>query len=305
MTGSLPPTLQIFERGWLSANGILFMGSEECMLVDSGYVSHAAQTVALVKHALKGRPLNGLLNTHLHSDHCGGNAALQELYPALQTYIPIGEARNVEHWDADGLSFHVTGQQCPRFRFEGLLQPGTTHRLGDLEWQVHGAPGHDPNSIVLFEPVSGTLISADALWENGFGVVFPELVGEPSFDEVAATLDLIEGLAPTVVIPGHGPAFADVSGALTTARRRLAGLATQPHRHARHALKVLMKFKLLEAQTLSTEQWRRWCTATPYFELIRARFFADQDLWILLDDVIADLVASGAAQRDPAHVSNA
>jgi hypothetical protein len=32
------------------------------------------------------------------------------------------------------------------------------------------------------------LISADALWENGFGVVFPELEGDDAFAIVAATL---------------------------------------------------------------------------------------------------------------------
>jgi glyoxylase-like metal-dependent hydrolase (beta-lactamase superfamily II) len=55
-------------------------------------------------------------------------------------------------------------------------------------WEVHAAPGHDPHSIILFDPISRTLISADALWENGFGIAFPELAGEPSFGEVAATL---------------------------------------------------------------------------------------------------------------------
>jgi hypothetical protein len=35
---------------------------------------------------------------------------------------------------------------------------------------------------VLFEP-QGASISADALWENGFGVVFPELEGADAFEK--------------------------------------------------------------------------------------------------------------------------
>ncbi|MDP9898200.1 MBL fold metallo-hydrolase [Variovorax ginsengisoli] len=295
----------MFERGWLSANGVLFKGSEHCVLVDTGYVSHASQTIALVTQALEGRPLDRVVNTHLHSDHCGGNAALQRHYPALQTYIPAGEADHVAQWDEDRLSFRVTGQQCPRFRFDHVLQPGSDQWLGDRAWQVHGAPGHDPHSIILFEPASGTLISADALWENGFGVVFPELVGEPSFDDVAATLDVIESLAPRTVIPGHGRIFSDVANALATARRRLNGLASQPHKHAWHALKVLMKFKLLEVQALSAENWQQWCRDTPYFGMIQSRFFGDRGLSALLEEVLADLVASGAARRDhDGRVSN-
>ena len=43
----LPPGMQVFERGWLSANNILFTGSGTTTLVDTGYVTHAPQTLAL------------------------------------------------------------------------------------------------------------------------------------------------------------------------------------------------------------------------------------------------------------------
>jgi glyoxylase-like metal-dependent hydrolase (beta-lactamase superfamily II) len=168
------------------------------------------------------------MNTHLHSDHCGGNAALQERYASLRTEIPPGDADAVAQWDEAALSYRATGQRCPRFRVDGLILSGQRRRLGMHDWEVHSAPGHDPHSIVLFEPESLTLISADALWENGFGVVFPELVGEPSFDEVSATLDLIDALKPKVVIPGHGRVFGDIAAALDRARRRLDGLVSDP-----------------------------------------------------------------------------
>lgn len=109
---------------------------------------------------------------------------------------------------------------------------------------------------MLFEPGSRTLISADALWENGFGIVFPELAGEPSFDQVASTLDLIETSAPAWVIPGHGKVFSASTTALSTARRRLDALANDPRKHARHAIKVLLKFKLLEWQAVELERER-------------------------------------------------
>jgi len=73
----LPAGVQVFERGWLSSNNILLTDADSATLVDSGYFSHAAQTLALLEHALAGRALDRLVNTHLHSDHCGGNAALQ------------------------------------------------------------------------------------------------------------------------------------------------------------------------------------------------------------------------------------
>lgn len=300
----LPAQLHVFERGWLSSNNILLVGRDETALVDTGYATHSGQTLALVDAGLGDRPLDRVLNTHLHSDHCGGNAALQQRYPRARTLIPPGEADLVRSWDEDALSFRATGQQCPRFRFDGLLMPGQDVVLGDLPWQVHAAPGHDPHSIILFESGSRTLISADALWENGFGIVFPELAGEPSFDEVAATLDLIEALEPVCVIPGHGSVFNEAAEALSLARRRLEALSRDPVKHARHALKVLVKFKLLEVQTTSVEEWKAWFRSAPYFDAIRARFFASSSLDELNAEILAELAKAGAAFADEGQVQN-
>lgn len=303
MKPRLPDGVTVFERGWLSSNNVLLDG-EEPALVDSGYVTHAAQTVALVEEALGGRPLARLVNTHLHSDHCGGNAALQQRYASLPTDIPPADFDAVARWDEAALSFRDTGQQCPRFSADGVLLAGQLRRLGRNDWEIHGAPGHDPHAVLLFEPRSRTLISADALWENGFGVVFPELVGEPSFDDVGATLDLIAALHPTSVIPGHGSVFDDTPAALGRARRRLEGLMSDPTRHARYAFKVLIKFKLLEAQHLPEIEWHAWRDRTPYLRTIHSRFFPGWEFPVFAEDVLNELVRSGAAARSARGILN-
>ena len=266
--------------------------------MDTGYCTHSAQTLALVQSALGGRPLERILNTHLHSDHCGGNAALQQAWPQVHTAIPPGQAAHVRDWDPYALSYTPTGQECPQFRCDALLQPGTEELLGDRPWQVHAAPGHDPHSIVLFEPQDRILISADALWENGFGVVFPELDGADAFEEVARTLDLIEHLAPRTVIPGHGPVFHDAPRALGVARRRLDGFASNPGKHALYAAKVLLKYKLLEWQRISLPDLRAWTDATPYFGTMHQRHFGDRGQAEWLEGLMDELVRSGAARRE-------
>jgi glyoxylase-like metal-dependent hydrolase (beta-lactamase superfamily II) len=249
MTPLLPASMRVFERGWLSSNNVLFTG-EQTALVDSGYVTHAPQTLALVRHALGERPLDRLLNTHLHSDHCGGNGALQAAY-GCHTAIPALEADTVAAWDEEALSFRATGQQCARFVFDALLAPGQVLELGGAQWNVLAAPGHDPHALLLFCPGEGILIAGDALWENGFGVIFPELAGEPGFEEARATLDLIATLDARLVIPGHGRMFTDVAGALQRAYSRLDYLSADPKRNAENAVKVLVKFLLLERQRLN------------------------------------------------------
>jgi glyoxylase-like metal-dependent hydrolase (beta-lactamase superfamily II) len=304
-TQGLPPGITVFERGWLSANNVLFHGAGRTALVDSGYVTHAGQTVALVGQALAERPLDLLLNTHLHSDHCGGNAALQAQYPAVETLIPPGQAEHVRHWDPVALTYVPTGQQCPRFRMDSLVQPKSEILLAERIWQVHGAPGHDPHSVVLFEPVSRVLISADSLWANGFGIVFQELEGQEAFDEVGTTLDLIESLEPRIVIPGHGPVFTDFDAALAAARRRLDSFVKDPMRHAAHAAKVLLKFKLLELQRQRMSDLQRWAAATPYVEMVHRLWFSSLTLPAWIEQLADFLVNSGAARREGEWLENA
>lgn len=302
---ALPAGVHVFERGWLSANNILLTGDGPTTLVDSGYCTHAPQTLALVGHALHGRPLDLLLNTHLHSDHCGGNAALQAAHPGVRTWIPPGHLQQVRQWDAVALTYVPTGQSCPRFHVDEALRPGSVVHLGAQTWQVHAAAGHDPHSIVLFEPHSRTLIAADALWENGFGVVFPELEGDQAFDEVGRTLDLIESLAPACVIPGHGAVFTQLDRALVVARKRLEGFIASPAKHARHAAKVLLKFKLLEVQSFSRQALHEWAMAAGYLDLIRRRWAPDTDLAAWVEALADDLVGSGAARRSDDRLLNA
>jgi glyoxylase-like metal-dependent hydrolase (beta-lactamase superfamily II) len=293
---TLPAGVTVFERGWLSANNVLMCDKHSATLVDSGYVSHQAQTLALVQNALQGRALDQLANTHLHSDHCGGNQALQAAYPALKTWIPPGLAPEVQAWREDALSYKPTGQTCPAFTFSDLLRPGDCHRWGDMDWEVHAAPGHDPHSVILFAPEHRLLMSADALWQNGFGVVFPELVGIAAFDEVAQTLDLIERLDPAVVIPGHGSVFTDIAPALVLARSKLAAFAQNPERHARYGTKVLLKFKLLEWGRISKTDFCDWALQVPYLSDLHQRFGQGHDVPTWLDMMLAELARSGALE---------
>ena len=177
---SLPPGIEIYERGWLSANNIFHFGEQDVSIVDTGYYAHSKMTVDLVcraiqKHGLQ--TLNKVVNTHLHSDHCGGNAALLKRF-GCEVYIPAAEELAVKEWDVNLLSYENLGQECPEFLHHGMLVPGQEILLGRYLWKILAAPGHDAHSVILYQADHRILISADALWEDGFGVIFPELWGE-------------------------------------------------------------------------------------------------------------------------------
>jgi len=298
--------LSVFERGWLSSNNVLLHGSagEGAVLVDSSHTLHGAQTVALLQQALAGQPLRQIANTHLHSDHCGGNAAVQRAF-GCRIDIPPGEYPAARAWDEDKLSYRATGQVCERYVPDGRLAPGQALAVGGRHWQALAAPGHDPHSIILFEDVAGIVICADALWENGFGVVFPELDGEQAFDDVARSLDLIESLGARCAIPGHGAPFTDLAGALQRARKRLAGFVADPDRHARHAVRALMKYHLLEVQSKTWDALERWFEEASLFNAVWLRLGRPEGSLVAFGRrTVQDLVGSGALALKEDRVVN-
>lgn len=301
MMGMLPlgPGLHVLERGWLSSNNVLLDSDDGATLIDSGHCVHAEQTVALLHQQLGTQPLRELINTHLHSDHCGGNAAIQREWQ-VPIRVPSSSWNAVQAWDEVALSHAPTRQRCERFSAQGTVQPGQLLQIGDRAWQVLAAPGHDPESVMLFDERHGVLISADALWENGFGVVFPELEGDDAFDEVAQVLDLIETLPLRCVIPGHGAPFSDVTAALQRARSRLAGFRADPARHLRHGAKVLLKYHMMEEQHQGLQALREWMADTPFLDLIWCGLGRPSDRrtdWC--EQLLQELLASGVlVQRD-------
>ncbi|MCS6996197.1 MAG: MBL fold metallo-hydrolase [Casimicrobiaceae bacterium] len=245
-TADLPPGVHFIERDWLCANHILFARPDEpATLIDSGYLSSTPETLDRLAQALGPRPLERLINTHIHSDHIGGNATLARRYPGLEILVPEGEVPALERWDSPAQMLSYADQQADPFAWHRTLEPGECLPLGGTLWEVVASPGHDMGSIVLYCPRWRCLISADALWENGFGFVLPQAIDPAPLAEQRATLQRLNELSIELVLPGHGPAFRDVRGALARAQARLEAFAADDGRLARSVARGMFVFALL------------------------------------------------------------
>ena len=290
----LPNGFIFLQRDWLSSNSLLLKHEDSSYMFDSGYATHAEQLHQLLLNQLGDRPLDVLINTHLHSDHCGGNSLLQNNYVDLQILVPSTQFAQVNAWDEDALTFQLTGQLCDRFHATGSIVQGNTFCIHGLSWTAYASKGHDDDSLIFFQPDHGILISADALWENGFSVVFPEFLGGRGFEEVSQTYDLIESLHPKVVVPGHGAIFNDVHKALSLSRQRLEYFAKSPSSHATYAAKVLIKFKLMELIHCPVEKFLLWCVDSPLLKTIHLQYFESISFMSWTTGLIATLVAKHA-----------
>jgi glyoxylase-like metal-dependent hydrolase (beta-lactamase superfamily II) len=144
-----------------------------------------------------GLSLTGVLITHYHQDHVGGNLGswpiegLRELLALDDVAAPI----HVQDAEAHGV-MRVTGvSESDLVRHSG----GDVVTVGDIEITLVHTPGHTPGSQCFL--VDGRLVSGDTLFLDGCGRT--DLPG----GDPAALYDSITQLAQmpddTVLYPGH------------------------------------------------------------------------------------------------------
>jgi glyoxylase-like metal-dependent hydrolase (beta-lactamase superfamily II) len=223
----LATDVTVLVRGWLHGNSVLLHG-DGAALVDTGYHTGTEVLQAWLTARLGARPLDGLLLTHAHSDHAGGVAALTATRP-LPVLASTATRALVDTWDERGLWIGPSGQELPRFQVDAAFDPGELVPAGGRRWRVIATPGHMRSAVALHDEEDGLLITGDALWEDGFGMLDPWVEGLGCFEETAATLARLRALRGVrAVIPGHGAPFRDLAAALDRAEARLAAIRRDP-----------------------------------------------------------------------------
>ena len=164
----------------------------EAVLVDPAYgVPELIDTVER-----DGLRLTGVLVTHWHPDHCGGDLMgypIQGLTDLLAARpVPIHAQRDEAEWIV-----RTTGVSASDLT---LHDSGDTVQVGDLPITLMHTPGHTPGSQCFV--VDGRLVSGDTLFLEGCGRT--DLPGADP-DEMYFSLTQRLATVPddTVLYPGH------------------------------------------------------------------------------------------------------
>ncbi len=292
----LPGGVRVGVRDWLSANHIFLHGSTGRVMIDTGYVSRAATTLEHVRAAFGEVVLDLIVNTHIHSDHMGCNAYVQR-WTHASIAVPAAEAAVIERWDAREMWLGYADQQAERFTAQQWLEPGQTYHWGDLAWQAIATPGHDDGTLVFYNPQHRLLISADTLWEHGFGFVPPRAWDATAVDRARASLDALAVLDVAWVIPGHGPPFQDFAGAMQRAYARLAALEHDDVRTARNIAKSMFIYALMARGEIATDALPNYMRDVGCMRDINAQFLKMSDEG-MADWITQEAVRAGHARID-------
>ncbi len=254
----------MIRRAYPSANAVLLEGARP-VLVDPGH----APDVSELLRALDGVRPALVFNTHAHSDHAGANRAFEML--GVPIAAGAGQAAAARARDPECGRAAWLDQPIQAYRVSRVVVPGEAIGTGDEQWDVVALPGHMPDQLGLHCAATGELVAGDALHETDLGWLDLDLDPD-ALEASAATLDLIERLAPALVLSGHGPAITDVTLALVRARRRLAAWRAEPEMVLWHAVKRIFAHKLLIEGGVVRDRVETLLLASPWFVSFAARF---------------------------------
>ncbi len=308
---TLPLNISFIERDWLSANHVMFRdgdtGNGGATLIDSGYGKFNDVTASKVDAVLEewdNPSLDRIINTHIHSDHIGGNAELQRAYPGCSIAVPVDEQSALVNWDAPEQMLSYADQKCERFAWDDVIEPGQFIQLGAEAWQAIATPGHDMGSLVFYSPKLRFLISADALWQNGFGFVPPQSIDPKPLAAQRATFKRLAELDVALVIPGHGPMFTDFRGALSRASAKLDAFAADDMKIAKSVVKAMFIYSMMWRGEMALANVPAYVARIGVHRDYNAQFFRMSDE-AFADWLVGEAVRAGKLRVDGAFVRSA
>ncbi len=144
----------------------------------------------------QGYDVIGVLATHFHQDHIGGEIMGQHI-PGVRELRAEFDLPMLIHEAEAERGAEIAG--CPRDRVKAF-RDGDVLRLGELGVEVLHTPGHSPGSCCF--RAGNHMLTADTLFVQGIGRVD---LPHSDRDAMFRSLERLKALPPEIVIyPGHG-----------------------------------------------------------------------------------------------------
>lgn len=180
--------------GFGGGNITLLTGEDKIVLIDDAMVPTAAPLKTAAEE-VAGRPVDFVINTHVHGDHVGGNALLQNGGSLVFAHDNIRKRLEADPTDAGG------PDGLPVITFSDAV----TFHVNDLSAHVfHVEAAHtDGDAAILFEGAN-VLHAGDLFFHKLFPYI--DLDNGGTVEGYIAGQELLLSMADedTVILPGHG-----------------------------------------------------------------------------------------------------
>lgn len=182
-------------------------GSATAIAVDPGPGEEAHLRRVVDTAGSRGQRITAIVLTHRHPDHSEGAPRLAEL-----TGAPVRAVDPAHQLGIEGLT---TG--------DVLTDSG-------CELRVIATPGHTTDSVCLFLPADGAVLTGDTVLGRGTAVIGTDGSLTDYLGSLHRLRALVEDTGVRALLPGHGPLLPDAAGTLdyylTHRAERLAEVQT-------------------------------------------------------------------------------
>ena len=182
-------------------------GDEGVLVVDTGLAQNADQVIAAIKK-LSDKPIRWIINTHVHPDHTGGNAALSK----------AGSKTNGQPAEILAHENVLTRMSAPAAKIATAAWPTDTYFPeekdiyfnGEAVMLYHEPQAHTDGDSIIFFRKSDVVVAGDTFVTTSYPYI-DQANGGSIQGEINALNRILDLTVPaheqeggTFVIPGHG-----------------------------------------------------------------------------------------------------
>ena len=304
---ALPGYLTFIERGVLHSNSVVLHAPDQFALFDTGYCTGAAELAQAITDQA-GRSVGELaliVNTHVHPDHTGGNAYLQQRSGCAIVTSDV-DRMIVQCGDPVTLMREWSDMQCPAFEVTRVVQPGETLRFGGVELLVIEGEGHSAGEVSYYSAADRVLVCGDVLWQHGFSNVVPLVEGVGGLARHRRTLRALRELDVELAIPGHGPLIAGRDAFRDRVDHTIATLEFYAAHRDAWATANLKGFLVMHVLVEGRAERRGFiarCRRAPWFHEQATRFFPGTPGLGLIERLLDELLGKRVLNLEADHLT--
>lgn len=185
--------------------GVFSYKNKNCLLIDTGINNTAARKIdnVLAENRLH---VKSIINTHSHTDHCGGNNYFRSNYTGCLVYTSLKEKIYMENPELRPNMLFTSSpvreleEDCRETTVDFVLDYGTT-KINDEKFEIMSFKGHSPEGIGIITSdkvcfLGDSLFSSSILEKYSFPYLF-------NIEDSLTTLDKIKEIDCDFFVISH------------------------------------------------------------------------------------------------------